>query len=252
MSHLFLYLSRPLDNKVNGDEEMKPYLFFLKVETPLQFLYVTLRFDSDEEENEKVYEKLKIELKTGIKELLENIYGKGIKFVSVIPVYNDDCITQPEHCMALTKFIFFDNSIGRWMHRNFLEPNYKLINLVNYDLTLKVICVGTNFQEYLKGDNRTEFIHTMQRLSYINNVEVNTNSYNNVIELLNMFNENDANSKYFYTIILPDGSTIKQINEINDSMRKNSRVIAYILSEKQFYEICDNPGKVCLKKVNLI
>ena len=204
-------------------------------------------------ELEEPYENYELQIEDIIKRLFLDIYTIKIEFLETTQITEYDVTKDNDELdEGLKSFIYYDDEIQEWILNNYPEPNYKILNILNKDLTMNTIIIGENLKDLLTTKNRKIWSKRLYKISHISNIVFSFYNVklNNEIDyklLISTLSE-DKN----YTLIIEDGCNIETLELLTlellcNNMRDNITIL--IQGKKEVYQVVNNLSNISFKNV---
>lgn len=234
---------------------MKPHLFFIKITTNFNIYYYSMRYDL-----EKVQSTTNKNIITIIKNILNNdkFISKEINnmefHIKEIKLSDNEQFLISDIRKYLSNFIHYDKKIKEWVISYNTKPDYNIFNLINDKINLKLMLVGSYFDNIIKNENDREklfdlfenYYHIRPSDALIYKIQDNdTNNIESIYECL----PNDINKQF--AIILQDGYKLSIIKKFTELCYNKKNIDVFINADSMFYNITANSAEIKFTKVSL-
>lgn len=233
----------------------KPHLFFIKLFTKWNVYYYTMKYDL-----EKVQSTTNTNIITIVRDLLKSdrqFYDSidkqmqfNIKEAQLKEEYNVGDLHR-----FLSHYIYYDYKINEWVitHKN--NPDYKILNCIREDASLKVMMIGSYFDNIVRNDKERENIFDLfERYYHIKPTDaliytIPDESDKSSIEAIYDCLPNDRNKNY--ALILQDGYTLSTIKKFTELCYNKPNIEVFVLSDFEYYSVYIDSAEIKFKKVCL-
>lgn len=233
----------------------KPHLFFIKICTGVSLYYYSMKYDL-----EKIQSTTNTNIITIVKDLLKNEikFDRDDEFdINEVYLYNGNEYLVADLNRWLRNFIYYDDIIEQWVVSYKNEPDYKILNCLNENSSLKFILIGSYkyFNDIMKNESTRKtmfklferYYHVTAKDALIHTIP-NENELDSIKDMCDCLPDDRTKN---YAFILQDGYKLSTIKKIMDYTYKKYNIEIFVQLQSEYYKVSSSSAEITFKKVCL-